>query len=224
MLNNKLGKAFLNGWNLSGISSYISGQPIRLGFSGDLSTDSAEQAWFGSKDFLPYSRDFSQGGTGAITPTFSCDPTIKGGSHNVGDKVLDISCIGIPTFGQSGPYVSPYNLRAPARNFHDLTVFKDFRFGQSDRRIQIRAGVFNLFNQAYPIAPAGPGGTDVDLTLEANCNRRVNGVPNGEGGFADNVCDPTGGYTFTSNSIQNFGKIITKRGRRVVEFALRLFF
>ena len=224
VLNNKLGKAFLNGWNLSGISSYISGQPIRLGFSGDLSTDSAEQAWFGSKDFLPYSRDFSQGGTGAITPTFTCDPTIKGGGHNVGDKVLDLSCVGIPALGQSGPFASPYNLRAPSRNFHDLTVFKDFRFGQSDRRIQIRAGVFNLFNQAYPIAPAGPGGTDIDLTLEASCNRRVNGVPNGEGGFADNVCDPTGGYTFTSNTEQNFGKIITKRGRRVVEFALRLFF
>jgi hypothetical protein len=218
--SNKLGKAFLNGWNLSGISSYVSGQPIRLGFTGDLSTDSAEQAWFGTKDFLGYSRDFSQGGTGAITPTFTCDPTIKGGSHNVGDKVLDLSCVGIPALGQSGPFVSPYNLRAPSRNFHDLTVFKDFRFGQSDRRIQIRAGVFNLFNQAYPIAPAGPGGTDIDLTLEANCNRRVNGVPNGEGGFADNVCDPTGGYTFTSNTQQNFGKIITKRGRRVVEFAL----
>src|SRR4029079_4744687 len=52
--NNKLGKAFLNGWNLSGISSYVSGQPIRLGFSGDLSTDSAEQASFGRKDLLPH--------------------------------------------------------------------------------------------------------------------------------------------------------------------------
>ena len=49
-------------------------------------------------------------------------------------------------------------------------------------------------------------------------------MPNGAGGFADNVCDPTGGYTFTQNTIDNFGKIITKRGRRVVEFALRLFF
>ena len=112
--------------------------------------------------------------------------------------MLDISCIGIPAFGQSGPFIAPYDLRAPSRNFHDLTVFKDFRFGRASKRMQIRAGVFNLFNQAYPIAPAGPGGTDIDLRSRPTATARVNGVPNGEGGFADNVCDPTGGYTFTA--------------------------
>jgi hypothetical protein len=219
---NALGKALLNGWNLSGVSSYVSGMPIRLGFAGDLGTDQAKLGWYGTKDFLGYSQNFSEGSIGAITPTFTCDPTISG--SRVADKVLDIKCVGIPAFGQSGPFVSPFDLRSPARNFHDLTVFKDFRFGQSDRRIQIRAGIFNLFNQAYPIAPAGPGGSDIDLRLEANCNRKLSGVPNGEGGTSDNVCDPTGGYTFTQNTLDNFGKILTKRGRRVVEFALRLFF
>ncbi len=216
------GKAVLNGWNLSGVSTYVSGWPIRLGFSGDLSTDQAKLGWFGTKDFLGYSRDFGQGSIGAITPTFTCDPTISG--SKVGDKVLDVKCVGIPAFGESGPFSSPYDLRSPARNFHDVTVFKDFRFGQSEKRIQIRAGVFNLFNQAYPIAPAGPGGSDIDVNLEANCNRKLSGVPNGAGGTSDNVCDPTGGYTFTQNTIDNFGKILTKRGRRVVELALRLFF
>jgi hypothetical protein len=220
--NNAFGKAFLNGWNLSGVSTYTSGMPIRLGFSGDLGTDQAEMAWYGTRDFLGYSQDFSQGGTGAITPTYTCDPT-KGSDGKVGDKVLNLNCIGIPAFGQSGPFDSTYNLRAPSRNFHDITVFKDFRFGGS-KRMQVRMGVFNLFNQAYPIAPAGPGGSDIDIRLEANCNVKVNHVPNGEGGFADNVCDPTKGYTFTQNTVDNFGKVITKRGRRVVELALRLFF
>jgi len=221
--NSAIGKALLNGWNLSGVSTYVSGQPIRLGFSGDLGNDQAEMAWYGTRDFLGYSQDFGQGSIGAITPTFTCDPS-SGSGGNVGDKVLDISCVGIPAFGQSGPFVSPHNLRAPGRNFHDVTIFKDFRFGKGSKRIQIRAGAFNLFNQAYPISPAGPGGSDIDLRLEANCNRKVNGVPNGEGGFADNVCDPTGGYTFTQNTLDNFGKILTKRGRRVVEVALRVFF
>ena len=43
------------------------------------------------------------------------------------------------------------------------------------------------------------------------------------GGTAD-VCDPTQGYHFSANTLQNFGKVITKRGHRVMEFALRLFF
>jgi hypothetical protein len=46
--NNAFGKAFLNGWNLSGVSTYTSGMPIRLGFSGDLGTDQAEMGWFGT--------------------------------------------------------------------------------------------------------------------------------------------------------------------------------
>jgi len=213
------GKAVLNGWNLSGVSTYISGEPIHLGFSGDLGTDSMELAWYGTKDHLPYSQNFSQGSIGAITPTYTCDPT-KGG-NSVGDKVFDLSCIGIPAFGQSGPFVPPYELRGPSRNFHDITIFKDFKLGGA-RRLQFRTGVFNLFNQAFPIATSNPG-PDIDTRLEANCNHRVTGVPNGAGGTAD-VCDPTGGFSFTQNTIDNFGKITTKRGHRVVEFALRLFF
>jgi hypothetical protein len=53
---------------------------------------------------------------------------------------------------------------------------------------------------------------------------RANGVPNGSGGTTDNVCDPTGGYSLTQNSIDNFSKIILQRGKRVIEFALKLYF
>ena len=138
----------------------------------------------------------------------------------MGDKVLDVSCIGIPGFGQTGPAFTPFNLRSASRSFHDLTVFKDFKLG-GDRRLQFRVGAFNIFNQAYPgFRP----NSDIDLTLDTVCNVRRNGVPNGLGGTADNVCDPNGGYRLTDNTIANFGKIITKRGHRIMEFALRLFF
>ena len=33
-------------------------------------------------------------------------------------------------------------------------------------------------------------GNDMDLTLDTRCNRRVDHVPNGIGGYADGVCDP----------------------------------
>ena len=44
-----------------------------------------------------------------------------------------------------------------------------------------------------------------------------------DGEVAD-VCDPTGGYHLSANTNDNFGKINLKRGHRVVELALRLFF
>ena len=44
------------------------------------------------------------------------------------------------------------------------------------------------------------------------------------GGFATNVCDPTGGFTFTQQTKDNFGKINLKRGHRVIEFVLKYYF
>ena len=56
------------------------------------------------------------------------------------------------------------------------------------------------------------------------CNVAGNGMPNGTGGNADNVCDPTQGFHFTQQTIDNFGKINLKRGHRVVEFVLKYYF
>jgi len=213
--------ALLNGWNLSGVSTYSSGQPIRIGFSnGDINQDGIARAWFGTQDHADFDATGGDQGPGDIAPIYTCDPRMNGGS-SVGDKILDINCFAIPAFGQTGPFVAPYDLRTPSRNFHDITVFKDFKLG-GDRRIQFRVGAFNLFNQAYPVYRVN-GLADFDFTLATQCNVRRTGVPNGNGGTTD-VCDPTGGFSFTDNTKANFGKIVTKRGHRVVELALRLFF
>jgi len=133
-----------------------------------------------------------------------------------------VNCIGIPSFPNSGTLITPYYIRMPTRMNHDITLFKNFPLGEkSSRKLQFRVGAFNILNQAVPgVDPSG----DVDLTLQTTCNVRVNGVPNGAGGTSDNICDPTKGYSLTQNSKDNFGKIILKRGHRVIEFALKLYF
>ena len=83
-------------------------------------------------------------------------------------------------------------------------------------------GAFNIFNQA---SPSTSFNGDIDMNLQTVCNRGVTGLPNGTGGTIDaSVCDPTGGFSLTQNSIENFGKIILQRGKRVIEFALKLYF
>jgi hypothetical protein len=209
--------AITNGWQVSGISTYASGLPLSVGFGGDITSDGAEIAWWGTPDHVPFRVQGSSGPSSTITPVFTCDPRASG--RKVGEKILNVNCIGIPAFGESGPFVTPFYIRMPTRSNHDLTLFKNFGLG-GDRKVQFRVGVFNLFNQAVP----GVLGQDVDLTLQTTCNRRVNGVPNGTGGTVDNICDPTGGFSLTQNSIENFGKILLKRGHRVVEFALKFYF
>ena len=52
----------------------------------------------------------------------------------------------------------------------------------------------------------------------------VPSVPNGAGGFATDVCDPTKGFGFTQQTKDNFGKINLLRGHRVIEFVLKYYF
>ena len=112
-------------------------------------------------------------------------------------------------------------MRTPSRNTHDLTIFKNFGMGGS-KKLQIRAGAFNIFNQAFPTYNIGFN--DLDLTLQTECNVHVNGVTNSAGGTVDNVCDPRGGFHFTQSTLDNFGKVISKRGRRIIEFAVKFYF
>jgi hypothetical protein len=208
----------LNGWQLSGITTWASGVPLGVSFSGDINSQGAALAWYGTPDH--YGNTVQVAGSGSITPVFTCDPRLNG--SKVGDKVLNINCIGIPALGQSGPFEQPYYMRAPNRANVDLSLFKNFPIGDKGaRKIQLRFGAFNVFNQAVPNA-ANP--QDIDLTLQTTCNVHVNGVPNGIGGTSDNICDPTKGFSFTQNTLDNFGKIVLKRGHRVIEFALKLYF
>jgi hypothetical protein len=199
-------RGLLNGWQLSGISTVVSGEPIWLGFSGQARSYGIYQAYYGTPDIMgPLG--------GILSPVYTCDPR-RGGSK-VGEKVLDLNCIQVPAFGQEGQPLPPYNIRRPVRQDHDLTVFKNFAL-RGAQKIQLRFGFFNIFNTAYA--------HDIDLTLDTHCNRYVDHVPDGVGGYVGHVCDPTGGMFYTDLTRANFGTIISKTGHRVIEFALKYYF
>ena len=97
-----------------------------------------------------------------------------------------------------------------------------------------------MFNQAYPTqintTSTNLTGSDIFLTLDTVCNVRTN-VNNGAGNPAVSVCDPLGGFRYTdgrkaingnpadrSDTLNNFGKIVNKHGRRIVEFAFKFNF
>jgi hypothetical protein len=213
-LNNPVGRALLDGWQVSGISSVASGIPIRLSFGGDAAGGGVAVGYFGTADVVGP----SNGGGNALSPVYTCDPRLPG--KNVGEKILDINCLAVPKFGENGQLIPPYNIRTPTRMNHDLTVFKNFKT-VGEQKLQFRAGFFNIFNMAY--ANTFIGG-DIDLSLNTTCRVRVPSLPNGAGGTATNVCDPTGGFDFTPQTKSNFGKVNLKRGHRVIEFVLKYYF
>lgn len=218
--DNKFTRGVFNGWQMSGITTFQSGTPIRLRFSGDINSAGQAVAWFGSDAFNVQGQS-----VGAVTPVYLGNPSVSGGG-GVGAKLFDLSKLQIPTFPNTGPSQPPFYLRTPSRSNFDVSFFKNFNFSES-KKFQFRAGFFNVFNQAYPtqISPTGGlGSSDIYLTLNTVCNRHVDNVPNGTGGTVNNICDPTGGFSFDQTTKDNFGKIVNKHGRRIVEFAFKFYF
>jgi hypothetical protein len=217
-MDNAFGRGLLNGWQLSGIYTFTSGTPMRLNLGGAASGAPVAQAYFGTPDTVLVDQGGGNFHTG-LAPVYTCDPRTSG--SNVGEKLLDLNCIGFPAFGKQGDVLSPYNLRTPSRANTDLTLFKNFPI-KGEQKLQFRVGFFDLFNTAYTTFSVAQ--SDVNLTLNAVCNVTVNHVPNGTGGFNDGVCDATQGFHYDQATIDNFGKINIKRGHRVIEFALKYYF
>jgi hypothetical protein len=208
-------KGLLNGWQFSGISTFQSGQYMRLRFGGDLGGQGDMcLAWKGTVDC---GLDAGTNTSGFAAPIIGDGVSLGGTSP--GDKLLDIGQIGIPNFPESGPYNQAVYIRSPNRMFHDLTVMKNIPVGSGGKKLQLRASCFNCFNMAFA-SPAVQN--DIDLQLNVSCNARVD-APNGVGGTA-NVCDPTQGFSYQDSTRQNFGTINLLRGHRVVELALKFNF
>jgi hypothetical protein len=213
-------RGVFNGWQMSGITTFQSGTPIRLRFSGDIASGNEALAWYGSDAFNGTNAGAS---IGAITPIYLGNPA-TGGSTGVGSKLFDLSKLVIPSFPNTGPSQPPFYIRTPSRSNFDVSFFKNFNFSES-KKLQFRAGFFNVFNQAYPTqisTTGGLGASDIYLTLNTVCKQRVN-VNNGAGGTS-NPCDPTKGFDYTQETKDNFGKIVNKHGRRIAEIALKFYF
>ena len=232
---NAFAKGVLNGWQLSGITTYSSGTPLRLRFSGDITSSGLAIASFGTNAFPN-----DGNGAGSIAPIYSANPVV--GGKKAGESVFNLANIKIPAFGQTGSLVPPFYFRTPRTSNWDVSFFKNFKISEK-KTLQFRTGFFNVFNQAFPkrVDTGNNNNSDIYLTLETKCTRTPviaklvlpNGtvrdnyrdtVPNGSGGTADSVCDPTKPFDYTDATKANFGKITTKRGQRVVELALKFTF
>jgi hypothetical protein len=104
------------------------------------------------------------------------------------------ACFVAPSPGSNGTYQLPY-VKTPGFQNHDLSLFKNFDFNE-DKRLQLRFSAFNFLNRPLPFFEGGDPGLALNF---------VNGVPD-------------------AASLQRFGKTTLKRGRRLMQIAVKFYF
>ncbi|HEY8548904.1 MAG TPA: hypothetical protein VIL35_03015, partial [Vicinamibacterales bacterium] len=130
-------RALLGGWQVTGVSTWISGAPLQpLASTG---------ANFGVSGTLENGEEISGPrviGTNAVAvmPVLTCDPR-EGVS---GDQYVNPNCFALPAPGTNGHYIFP-TLRGPGYTNHDFALFKNFNFANG-RKFQFRASLTNVFN------------------------------------------------------------------------------
>ena len=223
-LNNWFLRGVLDGWQMSGITTYQSGRPIRLKFGGNAESASARFAYLGHTVLT----GGATGQASGVAPILLRNPVT--GNTNLGAAYLDITAIAVPAFGTNGSAQPPFYLRAPTTNNWDVTFFKNFNISES-KKFQFRAGFFNVFNEAFANPSSGDMGNLTINTLNnidpatGNCFYLPADTPNGQGTVGANaVCDPTKGYRIDPASAATFGKVISKHGHRRVELAFKFYF
>jgi hypothetical protein len=194
---NNLLKHFVNGWQVSGITLFQSGGPLGI------PTDAGTQFTF-------------SGDLGIIDPRtgepmeFSAT-NIAGTPDTAGRPVLvcdprtgladgqyaNPNCFRAPTPGHNGMYQLPY-MKTPGFQNHDLSVFKNFALSSTNEalKLQFRLSMFNFLNHPLPFFEGGARGVQMNF---------VNGVPD-------------------QNTLEHFGRPDLKRGRRLLQLALKFSF
>ena len=138
-LDNVVLRGALNGWQVSGISTLASGIPVTLRFSGDAASPAIAAAYFGTADVVgPGIRRVA--GVQATRWRRSTRAIHDWMAQDVGERILDLNCIGVPAFGEKGDLVPPNNIRTPTRMNHDLTLFKNFQV-HGEQKFQFRVGL-----------------------------------------------------------------------------------
>jgi hypothetical protein len=195
----KIGKGFLNGWQISGITQIQSGAPIQPSTNGTL--NAVYPGGWSTNAILGTDSD-----SGAkLVPVLTCDPR-KGLSSG---QYFNPACFAPPTTqGQFGNIIWPY-IKGPRYFDSDLGIYKNFKITER-QSLQFRVQAFNFLN--HPLPDFTLRGEDLQLSFDCGSSSLC----------TPSALDPT--LSMTNVNTSTTGKPLYTRGRRVLEFALKYTF
>lgn len=226
--NSFLDKA-VDGWQLTGYTTYQAGAPIQPNSGGNL--NAKYPTFTVPTQNYPTAPDYSvllpNGlrsvgmdpmtwlGTNApnnLVPVVTCDPR-----HHASGAYFNPNCFASPVQGQQGTVIWPY-IKGPAYFDWDLGLFKSFQITER-QKVQFRISAVNWLN--HPLPQFGTGGSLLDEQLSFDQKTTVP-IKNVTTGNIDNV--DIHQLAQTNQNPLTTGKPLFKVGSRTLTFAVKYFF
>ena len=165
-LDNAVTRQVLNGWELSGITSFIAGEPDFINI-GDLPRPNGTAVSGGERN-----RIYTGSETVAPRPFYSGNPN---GMKSI-YAWIDPSMVKSPIIGQStGQESGQRPIRKPGISNWDVSVFKNINFGSEQRVLQLRCEMFNAFNHTQF--------SDFNRTVNFNAQGQISNLPSATNRF-----------------------------------------
>jgi len=193
---NKLVSGALGGWQISGITIFQSGVNLQAAISGNFGVTGNIPAGTRLPDGTVLAADAGTSNSLingspdiSVQPVVLCDPR----SGLTGNQFINPKCLGVPTPNHNGSFILPY-IKGPAFLNNDLSLFKDFHFGET-KKLQFRASGYNFLN--HPLRSFTSGDPNLTtLTYDAS----------------GKLTNPT------------FGQALWTAGHRSIQLALKFYF
>ena len=216
----------VNGWNLSGITTWQSGGNLQelsssnfnLAVNGSFTNPANPCDGSQPVSVCPFMNQQTGGisntnwlGTSSVQlqPTVTCNPTSGLHAH----QYVNMNCFGISAPGTNGAYQFPY-IHAPAFFNSDIAVFKTFKITER-QNLEFRASAFNFLN--HPLDSLQNNG---DLKLNINQTSSTPGTYT----FVNATTAPAAGVETLGNGTTYPGYASTRFGRRVMELSMKYSF
>ena len=189
-------KGIVNGWQLSGTTSYQTGAPIQPNTGGNLNTYYGNTTVNGVQTQASPTSYLGSNAAGLVlVPQFTCNT----GANLKSGQYFNPSCFAPPAPGTNGTLMWP-NIHGPGYFNSDLTLSKRFKFGEHNA-LELRGSAFNFLNHPNPQFGLGGNG-DPSLNFSNSANN----------------------LTQTNQNATTTGTPAHTVGDRLVEFAAKFYF
>jgi len=199
-------RVVLGGWQVSGVSTYYTGQPLQgqgtVNAAFGMNGTNSQGVNLRPGDMID---GFPQGTENALNftlfPQLICDPRkdVPAGYY------FNPACFVAPQRNDPGIGMMPI-VRGPSYSNHDLSVFKNFGLGAA-RKLQLRVSAFNVLNHAQTYPTTNSFRLSFDHGVQTNTD--FGKIPTDEPVIVN-------GKTYQAGA--------NKFGRRIVQLSAKFFF